>query len=73
MPCYVTGSYEGDRELDARETREELLRVTRVACELAQAIRDADISHFVIFPTLNLSTQKWVREHELVDKKRRKK
>ncbi len=73
MPCYVTGSYEGDRELAARETWEELQRVTRVACELAQAIRDADKRHFIIFPTLNLPTQKWVREHEAIDKKRRKK
>ncbi len=70
MPCYDPRS--NDPEYICEDIRKELNRVTRVACELAQAIRDADKSHFVIWPTLNLSTQKWVREHELVDKKRRK-
>jgi len=73
MPCYHTGSQIGDLQLDALEAKAELTRVTRVACELAGAIRDADKSHFVIWPTLTLSTQKWVREHEQVDYQRKRK
>jgi len=73
MPCYDPRS--NDPEYLCEDIRKELNRVTRVACELALAIRVSDMYRMnipSIWGTLNLSTQKWVREHEEVDKKRRK-
>jgi len=73
MPCGDTQCGDWER-LENIELRKELLRVTRVACELASVIRLADsrVCHTYLFTQLSLSTQKWVREHEEVDKKRRK-
>lgn len=65
MPCYVTGSAEGDAQLDAQEARRELQRVTRVACELAKFARQ--LSDF--WPSCSIETARWVREHVEIDRR----
>jgi hypothetical protein len=70
MPCYATGSAEGDAALDAREARQELTRVTRIACELAEAIRGSGQAFW--FDRLSKETQMWIREHDKIDKQRRR-
>ena len=55
----------------------ELKRVTRVACELWKLYLQDTIGHGLYradaLVCLSEPTQKWVREHELIDKKRRTK
>lgn len=77
MPCYVTGSREGDLALDARDAREELQRVTRVACDLARAYTHLLSVYYPssngLFYTLSVETREWIREHKAIDARRRKK
>ena len=63
MPCFYTGSAEGDAQLAAQEAREELTEVTRVACELAKLATPKK------FVKLSEKTQDWVLEHRKTDKK----
>lgn len=71
MPCYVTGSRAGDLELDIKEMRKELLRATRAACELAKAYNN--FSQWDDFRGMSKATQEWIREHNLIDKRRKTK
>lgn len=76
MPCYITGSAEGDALLAARENNEKLLKqlqlVTRVACELAGYVVLNDEIHPAVsqrkLRELSKEAQNWVMEHRKVDK-----
>lgn len=67
MPCYATGSAEGDANLKASEAWEAATVVTRVACELAKAVSKTKLSK------MSESTRDWVKDHNLIDKKRKRK
>lgn len=69
MPCYATGSEAGDARLGEQEAREALTEVTRVACELAEAIRHSGQAFW--FDRLTAKTQKWIRKHDKIDEQRR--
>jgi len=62
MPCFYTGSAEGDARLAASEAREALTSITQLLCETC---RQADKNHY----TLPAETQKWWNEHKTLDRK----
>jgi hypothetical protein len=68
MPCYATGTAEGDARLMAQEAHEQLTITTRVACELNRLLKD-------FYPDYlnhcSLETRLWIRVHEQVDIDRR--
>jgi len=72
MPCGDTQTGDWER-LENVELRKELLRVTKVACEILTAVRQHTDYYGPILAGFSDSTLQWVREHELVDKKRRNK
>lgn len=69
MPCrYYTEAEERDiAQRQAAETRQELDKVTRIACELMTYIEDKG------YDTLDLSNEsaKWWRDHQIMDAKRK--
>lgn len=68
MPCYYTGSREGDLALAAQETREALTKVTRVACELLSLMPGyGDGAWDEISPEVIA----WCKEHQRKDRQRR--
>ena len=70
MPCYYTGSAEGDARLAAEETRErlgkEITNRTRLLCSICQTAEEAKL-------TLPKDVQTWWNKHKKVDKKRKEK
>lgn len=70
MPCGEIQHCETYKDVEDMER--ELLKVTRVACELWGILnRGWDHSRPPTWGSLSLSTQKWVREHEEVDRPRK--
>ena len=72
MPCYYTGTAEGDAKLAADEARRELTRVTSMLCELLARIDyEGEFTltdlHDELVPGLNNFWQ----EHKAIDKKRK--
>ena len=65
MPCYYTGSAEGDAKLAAQETHKKLTEVTRVACEALRMIE-----HMGDLGGLTAETRGWWIEHKKVDVER---
>lgn len=68
MPCYMTGSAEGDRALALEETRDRMLkrqqRLTRIMCATAKkARRDG------FFGKLPDEFKRWARQHVRSDRK----
>lgn len=63
MPCYVTGSAAGDAALSAKEAREDLSRVTRVACELAKFASQYKRA-------FSRETMEWMDKHARLDRQR---
>jgi hypothetical protein len=59
MPCYHTGSAEGDARLVANEARKEVTRLTRLLCA---AMRAHDAS-----TNMPASVVAWWAEHKRVD------
>ena len=66
MPCYATGSAEGDAQLSAREARQEATENARAACDAL-----AVLEQFVEFNQLKPATQRWWRRHKKIDRERR--
>lgn len=66
MPCYATGSREGDAELSAREAQQEALEATRAACEMMAKLKENDLSG------LSKQTRAWIKKHVEIDRKRMK-
>jgi hypothetical protein len=71
VPCYVTGSAEGDARLGELEARKELTRVTRVACELWELVQSIPMLQHNL-QVLSGPTLRWIREHQKIDRRRRK-
>lgn len=69
MPCYMTGSLEGDLAMHAEDAQEEAQEATRAACELLKYLRDCHVGFSV--PSLTKATQRWIRKHEKIDRKRK--
>ena len=71
MPCYYTGSAEGDRALAAQEAKEELQRIitatAQVACEIGKLLTPAQRAK------LSRKTMAWLTRHEKIDAKAAKK
>lgn len=64
MPCYITGSAEGDARLSEQEARRELEVVTRVACELAEFASGFKRA-------FSKETTAWMADHARIDRARR--
>lgn len=67
MPCYVTGSAQGDAELARDEAYDDANKATRAACEMAKILKP-----MAQFNRLSKSTQDWIKEHEKIDRQRKK-
>ena len=70
MPCYVTGSAEGDARLAASEARERATEAARVACEVLQWLEDADIH---LGSSFSKETRLWWERHKAFDAERKQK
>lgn len=62
MPCYYTGSAEGDVNLAATEARESLTKVTAMLCDTLDEVEREGILHFC-----SPETQAWWAEHQRID------
>lgn len=67
MPCYMTGSAEGDARLSAEEAEGRASKATRAACEMARLLKGT-----ALFQRLSPKTLEWVKEHAKIDRERRK-
>lgn len=67
MPCYVTGSAEGDARLSAREAQQRATLAARVACEALSLLEQGSYVE-----VLSEEAQVWWAQHKLVDEQRRK-
>lgn len=69
MPCYQTGSREGDALLEAEEARAGVTKLTRLlcsACSILESLEDGQ--HLELWPK-DLSV--WWRDHKSIDDQRR--
>lgn len=62
MPCYFTGTAEGDRALEAQEAQENLTRVTRLLCIACKYIDSQNLP-------IPEKIQNWWKKHKKIDKK----
>ena len=67
MPCYLTGSAEGDARLDAAEARKEVTKLTRLLCEAMECLEHHGCDH------ISPAARSWWTAHKKVDAKRRSK
>lgn len=67
MPCYDSRDDE-----DRVNTQKRADRATKAACEMARVLQNSDTAWRLVWPRLTLTTQKWIRAHEEVDRKRSK-
>lgn len=67
MPCYATGSAEGDARLTAEEQYSAATEATRAACEMAKLLRSKGPKSF---SKLSLQTRAWVEKHDKIDEER---
>ena len=65
MPCYVTGSAEGDAHLAAQEANEEATRVTEMLCSVMRNLDNLGLSRFA--PG---NVQDWWKKHKRIDQQR---
>lgn len=65
MPCYYTGSAEGDAEYDATLARKAATAATRAACEMAKLLTKRQ------WAQLTPATQEWIYIHEKMDATRK--
>ena len=70
MPCYQTGSAEGDARLDAEEARKELTDTTRMLCRLMTVLVEADVFKGTTFIGKVDGLQEWWRLHQEIDRQR---
>jgi hypothetical protein len=63
MPCYYTGSAEGDARLHAEEAQTELTKVTRLLCS---AMKAAERQRFL--SAMPNDVRQWWREHKKIDR-----
>lgn len=69
MPCYYTGSAEGDAKLaysmDMQKMGQKLTELTQLLCEACKAIENSTSS----FNNASKELKKWWKEHKKIDKK----
>lgn len=58
MPCYYTGSREGDLELNLEESHKVVTKLTRLLCEACKKIPEKDMSK---------KLRKWCKQHKKID------
>lgn len=69
MPCFITGSAEGDAQLAASEARAEATKVTRLLCTVMETLEYGDDEHLVRdVPNLHA----WWAEHKRIDAERKR-
>lgn len=73
MPCYVTGSREGDLELNAQEAQTEATKATRLLCSVMSAIDEAANNGVSMRHYLPADAVTWWAKHKKVDAKRKRK
>lgn len=62
MPCYYTGSAEGDARLAAREAHEKLTSMTEIACQAMAALESLDE-----LKLMSAEANEWWQEHKAID------
>lgn len=67
MPCYYTGSAEGDAKLAYQEATEALTEVTSLLCELCAYVEAGGGRG-----TLPERVQEWWEKHQRIDAKRKR-
>ena len=67
MPCYATGSAEGDARLDAHESAQEVTYLTRMLCAVCSNLELPTVKGLSY---LSLEGQAWWKEHKLIDAER---
>lgn len=72
MPCYYTGTREGDLELQAEEHGAELVALTRMLCSTIKNITKSHSSAHRDKFLLSKETQAWWKAHQARDKAHRK-
>lgn len=67
MPCYATGSAEGDARLAASEAHRRLTEVTDMLCSVMQTIERERNGLDFIDTKLKTNVQNWWAEHKRID------
>lgn len=71
MPCYITGSAEGDARLSAEESNTEATKVTALLCSLCEALEKArDTSPVPFHVDVPKAVDHWWAAHKKIDAKR---
>jgi len=65
MPCYLTGSPEGDARLTLQEAQENATNLCEMLCIACRYIEHKDL-------TIPIEIQRWWSIHKKIDKKRKK-
>lgn len=65
MPCYMTGSAEGDARLAADEARAQVTKLTEILCAQMRALEKVDPG------LIHKSAKAWWEEHKKIDAQRR--
>lgn len=66
MPCYATGSREGDMELSLNESNKEVTKLTRLLCEACGIIVMEIDAEFKDLASKRLND--WYTAHQKIDK-----
>ena len=64
MPCYYTGTAEGDARLAAQEATTELTEVTRLLCKAMKVVERERL-----LKSMPDDVRDWWREHKVIDRK----
>ena len=67
MPCYYTGSREGDLALSLEEARTQVTRLTRMLCEANKHI-DEHSSDYHYVSVRSPELDRWWKEHKVIDR-----
>jgi hypothetical protein len=67
MPCYLTGSAEGDARLSASESRAEVTKLAALLCKVCETYENTPEGSDVYLPSDVLS---WWNEHKKIDAER---
>lgn len=59
MPCYITGSYEGDLQLNAQENAKVARQVTDLLCQACNAIENDE--------QMPEEVKTWWQQHQKID------
>ena len=68
MPCYATGSAEGDARLAAQEANDELTKVTRLLCKLCGRLERSGFTKPI---TTDKKLHAWWEKHKKIDRIRK--